>query len=69
MVESLGNIFGTKLPPDNCLPWTAPNNTKKYNNKMQRNPRNIQICNEIRKDEMTIDSTRLVTTEKIKRKL
>ena len=22
MGESLGNIFGTKLPPDNCFPWT-----------------------------------------------
>ena len=35
MGESLGNIFGTKLPPDNCFPWTpAPaacpnNNTEK----------------------------------------
>ena len=30
MGESLGNIFGTKLPPDNCLPSTGPNNTNKY---------------------------------------
>ena len=36
MGESLGNIFGTKLPPDNCFPWTGRSNTKIYKD-IQRN--------------------------------
>ena len=38
-------IFGTKLPPDNCFPWTGRSNTKIYKD-IQRNTniyKDIQI--------------------------